>query len=585
MVEMDVALRTVRYTDAPSAPRGPLVVSDVHKNSMTLTWQPPFSDGDSPITGYIIEKQDTSLGLTSSWTRVERVRSHIYSLTVTHLAEGHRYLFRIIAENSLGRSQPLESRFAVEAKSPYGIPGAPTSIRLIGISEDSVTIEWTPPSNDGGRPTIRYVIERRDARSQFWTPVASVGARTTVYQITGLQANSSYYIRVAAESDEGIGFYREFIEPVRPMRPKSLPMAPTGLRVDSVTRDSITLKWDAPGDTGGVPLSGYVIEQQDGKTAASSRWRNAGYTDPTRTSCTLNNLIQGYEYSFRVRAENPEGAGPACTLSTSVIPKPVTAKPSSPVLLEVVGLTEDSVTLSWLSPERDGGSRIHGYVIERRDMGRLEGWIRVKKIDSSEILVACVEGLREGGAYLFRVYAENEVGAGPAVELREPVTPRSQLGPPSAPDGDIRIIRVTRNMLAIHWSPPVDNGGYPIERYIIEKREADHSFWTQAGVCPPDVTAFCITDLAEDQMYYFRVLAETAYGFSEPLECDRPVVPRRVFESAPMMEIESWMHHDSSDSIRALRRSSVSTQRTYSAYSDEPLTSTQDTLSSWLRRY
>ena len=84
-------------------------------------------------------------------------------------------------------------------------------------------------------------------------------------------------------------------------------------------------------------------------------------------------------------------------------------------------------------------------------------------------------------------------------------------------------------MLAIHWSPPYDNGGYPIERYIIEKREADHSHWTQAGVCPPDVTAYCITDLAENQMYYFRVLAETAYGFSEPLELDKPVIPRRVF--------------------------------------------------------
>jgi len=105
-----------------------------------------------------------------------------------------------------------------------------------------------------------------------------------------------------------------------------------------------------------------------------------------------------------------------------------TAKPSAPVLLEVVGLSEDSVTLSWLSPERDGGSRIHGYVIERRKMGKHEGWVRVKKIDSSEILVASIEGLREGITYSFRVYAENQVGAGPAVELRDSITPRSQLG-------------------------------------------------------------------------------------------------------------------------------------------------------------
>jgi len=97
------------------------------------------------------------------------------------------------------------------------------------------------------------------------------------------------------------------------------------------------------------------------------------------------------------------------------------------------------------------------------------------------------------------------------------------------PDGPIRVIRVTRNMLAIHWSPPYDDGGYPIERYIVEKREASRSHWTQVGVCSPDVTAFCVTDLAENQIYYFRVIAETAFGSSEPLELDKPIVPRRIF--------------------------------------------------------
>lgn len=105
------------------------------------------------------------------------------------------------------------------------------------------------------------------------------------------------------------------------------------------------------------------------------------------------------------------------------------AKPSRPALLEVVNITEDSVTLSWLSPERDGGSRIVRYVVEMHDMSQpLSDWTRVKVVGSSDILVACIEHLKEKRKYQFRVYAENKVGVGPATQLRESVIPRSLLG-------------------------------------------------------------------------------------------------------------------------------------------------------------
>lgn len=37
---------------------GPLDVSDITPETCTLTWKPPFDDGGSPITNYIVEKMD-----------------------------------------------------------------------------------------------------------------------------------------------------------------------------------------------------------------------------------------------------------------------------------------------------------------------------------------------------------------------------------------------------------------------------------------------------------------------------------------------------------------------------------------------
>ena len=48
-------------------------------------------------------------------------------------------------------------------------------------------------------------------------------------------------------------------------------------------------------------------------------------------------------------------------------------KPSAPRDLRVVDQSESSVSLSWTPPRDDGGSKITGYVVEKRDALRM-GW-------------------------------------------------------------------------------------------------------------------------------------------------------------------------------------------------------------------
>ena len=56
---MDVQVEVV---DKPTAPVGPLEVSDLKKDSAKLKWKPPEDDGGSPVTGYVVQKKPVSGG-------------------------------------------------------------------------------------------------------------------------------------------------------------------------------------------------------------------------------------------------------------------------------------------------------------------------------------------------------------------------------------------------------------------------------------------------------------------------------------------------------------------------------------------
>lgn len=101
-------------------------------------------------------------------------------------------------------------------------------------------------------------------------------------------------------------------------------------------------------------------------------------------------------------------------------------KPSAPLPpLEVVDHTRESLTLSWHASESDGGSPILHYVLEQRE-GWKTTWSQVAKVlPEDETLTYCVEHLKEGQDYYFRVYAENAVGTSPAIETETASKPRS----------------------------------------------------------------------------------------------------------------------------------------------------------------
>lgn len=100
-------------TDPPSAPEGPLEISNVTLNSADLSWKPPKSDGGSKLTKYLIEMRDTRRSL---WNKVEEVKANITSYTVSNLTTDNEYVFRVFAINGEGQSPPLTSDKSAKPK-------------------------------------------------------------------------------------------------------------------------------------------------------------------------------------------------------------------------------------------------------------------------------------------------------------------------------------------------------------------------------------------------------------------------------------------------------------------------------------
>lgn len=56
------------FSETPSAPRGPFGISSMTETSFTLNWQPPESDGGSPILEYLLERREVGK---KAWQKVK----------------------------------------------------------------------------------------------------------------------------------------------------------------------------------------------------------------------------------------------------------------------------------------------------------------------------------------------------------------------------------------------------------------------------------------------------------------------------------------------------------------------------------
>uniref|UniRef100_A0A8C9ZAN6 Titin n=1 Tax=Sander lucioperca TaxID=283035 RepID=A0A8C9ZAN6_SANLU len=437
----------------PAAPEAPFI-SAATKDNMVVEWKPPTNNGGSPVLGYHLERKEKNSLL---WTKLNKLLIPDTRFKTTELEEGIEYEFKVYAENIAGLSPASKVSESTVARDPCDPPGTPEAIQ---ITRNHVTLQWTRPQYDGGSAITGYLIERRKHPDTRWMKATFTNIIDTQFTLTGLTEDCVYEFRVVARNAAGISS--------RPSQSTGEITAKDEIEAPEVTMDSKfkdltvvsageTFVIDA--DFTGKPLP-EVTWIKDGKEIDKTTPRMEVKTTLTRTiltvkesfinvrvldspstptnlvvkdqkrmaftsvctNSTIGGLTSGEEYSFRVFAVNDKGKSDAKPLATPVVVKDITVEPTINLLydtysvkagddlkidvpIKVTNITRTSVSLFWDKPEYDGGVKITGYIVERKELpdGR---WLKCNFTNLQDTYFD-VTGLTEDVQYDFHVIAKN----------------------------------------------------------------------------------------------------------------------------------------------------------------------------------
>uniref|UniRef100_A0A8C1WIB8 Titin n=1 Tax=Cyprinus carpio TaxID=7962 RepID=A0A8C1WIB8_CYPCA len=458
------AFVNVRVLDTPSSPQK-FEVKDVKKDSVTLCWDPPLTNGGAKITNYVVEKRESTRKAYTTVTSnfkdnvdPPRIMMDVKFKDVVVVKAGET--LKINADIA-GRPLPVASwskdGHEIEQKARIQITGTDTSTMIV--------VKDCKRSDSG-----QYALTLKNVAGSVTTPVNCV-----ILDKPG---------------------------------PSAGPLSVTGL-----TAEECTLSWGPPQEIGGSEITHYVVQKRETSRLA---WTLV-HGEVKTTTLKVTKLLKGNEYIFRVLAVNKFGLGEALESEIVKVTEPYTI-PGAPTNVEITSVTSEEMRLTWAKPASDGGSEILGYVIERREKSGLH-WVRVNR-DLVKDLTAVISKVRRGCEYEFRVYAENLAGLSPASDSSLTARAEDELLVPSPPTKP-KILDHTKNSITIVWKKPLSDGGAQILGYSVEYKKSEDAEWIVA-IQMTKSNEFTVSGLTTDVQYVFAVKAINKVGVSEQSPVSEP---------------------------------------------------------------
>uniref|UniRef100_A0A672QCN4 Titin n=1 Tax=Sinocyclocheilus grahami TaxID=75366 RepID=A0A672QCN4_SINGR len=438
--------------------------------------------------------------------QTETSSSHT-SLVIDKVNRADSGKYTVTAENSAGaKSETIIVKV-------LDTPSAPLNFKVKEITKESVTLTWEPPILDGGAKIKNYIVEKRESTRKTFSAVVT-NCHKLSWKVEPLQEGCSYYFRVLAENEHGIGLPADITDP---LKVSEVPQCPGKLSVVDVTKTSVSLSWEKPIHDGGSRILQYLVEMQ---VKGNDKW--SGCANVKTLEAVISNLNPGEEYTFRVIAINEKGKSDPRTLAVPVQAKDLVFEPDvRPAFSNYSVLVGKD-----LQVEIPVSGRPNPKVTWTKDGAALKFTTRVNISNTAHSTVLNIkEAAREDGG-MYGINVSNVVGQKDAtIEI---IT----LDKPGPPTGPVRFDEITVSSITLSWDFPKYTGGCPISNYIVQKRDTTSTTWENVAISLARTT-LKVVRLKTGAEFQFRIIAQNMYGKSYALDSSTVVAQYPYREPGP----------------------------------------------------
>jgi len=347
------------------------------------------------------------LGTTPSQPLGAGTTSVAVAASLTGLAQGVTYYFRVTATNAAGTSNGTIVRFDTAPLPPTATTGAATSITIEGATLNGTV-------NPNGLAVSDYHFEYGTdstlvtilgtSSSQVLAP-ANTGQAVTA-SLTGLAPGTRYYFRIVATNTEGTSSGA-----IVSLETGAQPPTATAGAATSITIEGATLNGTV--NPNGLAVSDYHFEYGTDSTlvtilgVSSSQVLAAGFTGQAVTA-SMTGRAPGTRYYFRVVATNAAGTtyGSIANFTTA------TPGPPSVQVLDATGITTGGVTLNGNANPNGQATVAHFECsVDPNMVGSMVTPDQAIGNGSSGVSISApIDVLTPSTTYYFRVVATNAAG-------------------------------------------------------------------------------------------------------------------------------------------------------------------------------